>query len=217
MKTDYFETKEVVLSDNSVALKVYLTDFSELDSFCGIFYIVAKPLTIEKCVEDGLCCLQIVPSNQMPFSDMRKEVEETLLSYYSSDIEKDMTRDKIPLGLNKYPPIKDLFVRGLNLKYSGYIREAMDCMRLSLELVLNKLLNNRRTLENQTSSDVGRLLVGKSSSQCAIKIFIEIKSVFQRFQNDSVKHKCLGELGSKDVDFIVMLTTILIDYLLLDE
>lgn len=217
MKTNYFETKEVVLSDNKVALNVYLTDFSELDSFCGVFYIVAKPLIIKRCLVDGLCCLQIVPSNQMFFSDMRKEVEETLLSYYSSDIEKDVIRDKIPLGLNKYPKIKDLFVKGLELKNNGYIREAMDNMRLSLELVLNELLNNSKTLENQTSDDIGRFLKKKSCSQCAIKIFIDVKRTFQKFQNDSVKHKYLGEVGSKDADFIVMLTTILIDYLILDE
>lgn len=214
MKTNYFETKEVILSDNKIALNVYLTDSSERDSFCRIFYIVAKPLEIKKGSEDGLCCLQIVPSNKMPFSDMRKEVEDTLLSYYSLDIEKDMTMDKIPLGLNKYPHIKNIFINGLALKNNGYLRESMDNMRLSLELVLNKLLNNHRTLENQTSDEVGRLLTDKSCSRCAIKIFIEIKSAFQRFQNDNIKHKCLSELGSKDADFIVMLTTLLIDYLL---
>lgn len=216
MKTNYFETKEVILSDNKVALNVYLTDASELDSFCGVFNIVVKPLAINKFVGNGLCRLQIVPSNKMPFTKMRKEIEETLLSYYSLDIEKDMTADKIPLGLNKYPNIKTIFVKGLKLKKCGFMRESMDNMRLSLELVLNKLLDNSKTLENQTPDDVGKLLQDKACSQCAIKIFIEIKSTFQRFQNDNVKHKCLDKLGSKDVDFIVMLTTILIDYLLLE-
>lgn len=215
MKTNYFETKELVLSDNKVALNVYLTDTSELDSFCGVFQIVVKPHAIKKFVENGLCHLQIVPSNKMPFAEMRKEIEETLLSYYSLDIEKEMTTDKIPLGLNKYPNIKDVFVKGLKLKNCGFIRESMDNMRLSLELVLNELLDNSKTLENQTPNDVGRLLQGKACSQCAIKIFIEIKSTFQGFQNDNVKHKYFDKLGSKDVDFIVMLTTILIDYLLL--
>lgn len=57
MKTNYFETKEVILSDNKVALNVYLTDASELDSFCGVFNIVVKPLAINKFVENGLCRL----------------------------------------------------------------------------------------------------------------------------------------------------------------
>ncbi|MFH6936680.1 hypothetical protein [Flavobacterium sp. FlaQc-30] len=88
------------------------------------------------------------------------------------------------------------------------LRDSVDNLRLSLELLLKELLGNEKSLENQTSTI--------SEYQEALGIGKQIRNTFQkvleyytRFQNDKVKHDV--DLNNiHEVEFIFGLTMIFI-------
>lgn len=67
------------------------------------------------------------------------------------------------------------------------LRHGLDDMRLALELLLKHLLSNEKSLENQ-NSDIGAYFKKVGISKEISNTFIQIKGLYERFQNNNVKH-----------------------------
>jgi hypothetical protein len=108
-----------------------------------------------------------------------------------------------------FPKAKSRFE--IAIKYyqdGGDLRDSVDNLRLSLELLLKELLGNEKSLENQTSiiSEYQELHgIGKQIRNT----FQKVLEYYTRFQNDRVKHDV--DLNNvHEVEFIFGLTMIFI-------
>lgn len=85
----------------------------------------------------------------------------------------------------------------------GDLRHGLDDMRLALELLLKHLLSNEKSLENQ-NSDLGAYLKKVGISKEISNTFIQIKGLYERFQNNNVKHD--DNINPKEVEYIFQQT-----------
>lgn len=94
----------------------------------------------------------------------------------------------------------------------GDLRDSVDNLRLSLELLLKELLGNEKSLENQTSiiSEYQKSLgIGKQ----IINTFQKVLEYYNKFQNDRAKHD--ADINNiHEVEFIFGLTMIFIRMLI---
>lgn len=90
--------------------------------------------------------------------------------------------------LSDYPDSLRLFEGALN-KYENkiYQRNLLDDLRLSLEKLLQKLLENKKPLENQLS-DIGFFIKKSKSSKELNNMFVKLIDYYSKYQNTYVKH-----------------------------
>ena len=93
----------------------------------------------------------------------------------------------------------------------GDLRHGLDDMRLALELLLKHLLSNEKSLENQ-NSDLGAYLKKVGISKEISNTFIQIKGLYERFQNNNVKHD--DNINPKEVEYIFQQTLCFMNLLL---
>ncbi|MDR6845589.1 hypothetical protein [Flavobacterium granuli] len=115
--------------------------------------------------------------------------------------------------MENFPKAKSRFVIAVEYYNSnGDLRDSVDNLRLSLEMLLKELLQNEKSLENQISNI--------SNYQESLGIGKEIRNTFQKtleyynkFQNENVKHND-GINNVHEVEFIFGLTMIFIRMLI---
>lgn len=83
-------------------------------------------------------------------------------------------------------------------------------MRLSLETLIKELLNNNKSLENQTS-DLGKLLKDKNVSNEIRNLFQTLLDYYSKYQNNYVKHN--DAIKSNEMELIINQTNIMIQFL----
>lgn len=91
------------------------------------------------------------------------------------------------------------------------LRHGLDDMRLALELLLKHLLSNEKSLENQ-NSDLGAYFKKVGISKEISNTFIQIKGLYERFQNNNVKHN--DNINLKEVEYIYQQTLCFMNLLL---
>lgn len=87
----------------------------------------------------------------------------------------------------------------------------MDDLRLALELLLKKILNNTKSLENQIKP-LGDYFKGKSGSKELQNMFVKLVDYYSKYQNTYVKHD--DNVNEKEIDFIIELTSSLMKFIL---
>lgn len=111
------------------------------------------------------------------------------------------------------------FSKSLNLynsaleKYKAkiYSRNLLDDLRLSLELLLNELLNNDKSLENQICF-VGEYQKQKGISKEVANMFQKLLDYYSKYQNDKVKHD--DNINEQDIEFIFELSSTFMKHLI---
>lgn len=90
--------------------------------------------------------------------------------------------------LDAFPESKKLFEQALD-KYEHKIfqRNALDDLRLSLEKLLQEVLENKKSLENQLPS-LGAFLKQKGASPELANMFHKLLDYYAKYQNSYVKH-----------------------------
>ncbi len=112
--------------------------------------------------------------------------------------------------LIKFPKVASLFNRALDLfqNFDGsdeQARNIYDQLRVSLETLLQAILDNKKTLDNNKSS-ICEWLKTKGAHPNVVKIFGQLISQFDDFMNDP-KHGRVYE--PNDLEFMLYLTGIL--------
>jgi hypothetical protein len=107
--------------------------------------------------------------------------------------------------LDKYPEPCKKFVSALQ-KYQNHedMRAVLDDLRLSLELLLKKILNNKTRLEKQTEP-LGKYLKNKGTSEEVRNMFTTLLSYYAKYQDEYVKHNDKTK-NIPEVEFIIYLT-----------
>jgi len=85
-----------------------------------------------------------------------------------------------------------------------YERNSLDDLRLSLELLLKRLLENEKSLENQRPA-ITEFLKNKGVSPQIANLLWSLIDYYSKYQNEHVKHN--DKVKATDVNFILDLTT----------
>ena len=111
-----------------------------------------------------------------------------------------------------YPDVFKHLESGLDIfSKKEDLRHGLDDMRLALELLLKHLLSNEKSLENQ-NSDLGAYFKKVGISKEISNTFIQIKGLYERFQNNNVKHN--DNINLKEVEYIYQQTLCFMNLLL---
>ncbi len=115
--------------------------------------------------------------------------------------------------LISYPKVQENFKSALE-KYQDkiYQRNLIDDLRLSLELLLKKILNNRKkSLENQREP-LGKYLEQKNVPKELKNMYWKLIDYYTKYQNNYAKHE--DKVDSSEIEFIIYLTGIFIRFLM---
>lgn len=107
--------------------------------------------------------------------------------------------------LISYPNVQKSFKSALE-KYQDkiYQRNLIDDLRLSLELLLKKILNNRKkSLENQREP-LGKYLEQKNVPKELNNMYWKLIDYYAKYQNNYAKHE--DKVDSSEIEFIIYLT-----------
>lgn len=179
---------------------------------------------------NGCLRKEILSENINGFSDENKvRFFEELLNY--SEVKQDVKLvDQIKTLIRSYYSDKTTEVFGAHFleKYGskincawqdacknfdeGQYRDASDNSRLTLELLLKKICNNSRSLENNIKA-IGSFLkeAGVKSEFC--NIFIKIIKIYTDIQNNFVKHSGPDELLKEETSCLMNMTVVFIKFI----
>lgn len=98
-------------------------------------------------------------------------------------------------------------------KYEGrvFVRNLLDDLRLALESLLQNLLDNSRTLENQVG-DVGRFVKEHGGSPELANMFMKLIDYYSKYQNTYVKHH--SAVVEEEIEFIFEITSSFMKHLI---
>jgi len=109
--------------------------------------------------------------------------------------------------LTLYPKVQENFKSALE-KYQNkiYQRNIIDDLRLSLELLLKKILNNYVNLENQEKL-LGEHLKKKNIPKQLRNMYWKLIDYYAKYQNNYAKHENKADsMDSSEIEFIIYLT-----------
>lgn len=120
-------------------------------------------------------------------------------------LEKDSIIKETKDWLENYPVVQKLYNEAFEKhKQKIHERNALDDMRLSLEIFLKEILGNQKSLENQLS-EIGKYQKEKGLSTEFVNMFNKLLDYYAKYQNNYVKHN--DAVNSQEIDFIIHLTT----------
>jgi len=209
-----------------------LGDISKLASSLQIKEVKFKDSLVYKFLSEEDDFIKFIQYLQSIFwLDLKSEVKKKLYLGFKEDIElslldiqiKRMKGDNIifyPNGaklldekvindvldwLTLYPKVQKSFKFALE-KYQNkiYQRNLIDDLRLSLELLLKKILNNRKkSLENQREP-LGKYLEQKNVPKELKNMYWKLIDYYIKYQNNYAKHE--DKVDSSEIEFIIYLT-----------
>jgi len=114
--------------------------------------------------------------------------------------------------LSSYPPVCKNFKSALE-KYQNkiYQRNLIDDLRLSLELLLKKTLNNEKSLENQ-EKPLGKYLEEKNMPRELKNMYWQLIDYYTKYQNNYAKHN--DKVDDSEIEFMIYLTGIFMRFLM---
>lgn len=114
--------------------------------------------------------------------------------------------------LDDYPKAKKHYEDALNKNANNlYGRNLLDDFRLSLEMLVQEILGNSKSLENQKSI-LGNFFKVKGVSSEVSNHYIEIIKFYTQYQNNNVKHN--ENFKEIEVDLMIEETALLMRFLI---
>ena len=106
--------------------------------------------------------------------------------------------------LATFPEALDLFNQALD-KYSSklFIRNLLDDLRLSLEKLVQLLIGNSKSLENQLST-VGSFVKERGGSSELSNMFVKLVDYYCKYQNTYIKHD--DAVIEEELEFVIEIT-----------
>lgn len=142
------------------------------------------------------------------------ELKQTLIIQYkqfrsSSPLESSIEQiEEVKSLLENYPSAETLYNSGIQkLENDIYERNAIDDLRLSLEVLIKTILANEKSLENQ-QAELKKFLAGKGvAPEISNLLWSNIDNI-SKYNNKYVKHN--DNVGKVDSEMIFDLTTTVI-------
>lgn len=128
----------------------------------------------------------------------------------NNEIKKEI--DNIKHWLSDYPKALKVYNEAID-KYNNkiYQRNVLDDMRLSLELLLKKLLNNDKSLDNQWKI-LGNKLKSENVSKEINNLFEKIFQYYNDYQNHYIKHN--DSVKENEIELVISQTNTIMQFLI---
>jgi hypothetical protein len=161
----------------------------------------------ENCVIDSFC------SRAISFIEQEISIlnPDFKFIFLHPNLNSELLRENL-LILKDFPDSAKLYQSALNkLNEQRHERNLLDDLRLSLELLLQRILSNDKSLENQIEK-IGTFLKNRGASTELRNMFITIINYYSKYQNNYVKHNDL--VKQNEIELIVNLTGAFISFLI---
>lgn len=117
--------------------------------------------------------------------------------------------------LNNYPKAKEHFSKAVKLEIiEENFRTIVDELRLSLELLLQQLFSNQKSLENQ-KSELGKYLKENNIANEINSMYVKLFDLYTLYNNHNAKHN--DEIERLEISYITYLTGTFISLLVQTE
>lgn len=175
---------------------------------------------------------ELLSTNLNVLSDNEKIEFLSQIKYHSRLCEDDFLRDEIDLlvkdasngvikARNSVSTLLETY--SIDLKnqwqrtYRFYdhldYRNALDNMRLTIELLIKRITGSEASLENQKSV-LGKFFEDKDISKEVRNLFFKMLDMYEKIQNHEAKHNLPQNLNSKEIKFLMNQSTVIIKFLI---
>jgi hypothetical protein len=175
---------------------------------------------------------ELLSKNLDALSDEQKVDFLSQIKYHSRLSEDDFLRDEIDLlvkdasdgvikARNSVSTLLETY--SIDLKnqwqrtYRFYdhldYRNALDNMRLTIELLIKRITGSEASLENQKST-LGKFFEDKDISKEVRNLFFKMLDMYEKIQNHEAKHNLPQNLNSKEIKFLMNQSTVIIKFLI---
>jgi len=115
-------------------------------------------------------------------------------------------------SLSKYPKVGELYLSALDKLNEGkFERNLLDDLRLSLELLLKKVLGNKKSLEKQIPL-LGEFLKEKGAKKELRSMITTMITYYGKYQNEYVKHN--DTVDEKEIDVMVNISSAFMNFII---
>ncbi|MGE9848430.1 DUF4145 domain-containing protein [Lactobacillus amylovorus] len=153
---------------------------------------------------------------KLSYVKCRPELEEeitNLLSYQDRITGSKDSRNSISGLLAAYPPkIRKQWTKACIFFDKDDYRNALDNVRLAVELLVKELTKSDASLENQ-QKNLGNFLKAKGIGKQVRNYLHNILNIYEKIQNNEVKHDVPESLSREEVTFIMNQSYVLIKFL----
>jgi hypothetical protein len=161
----------------------------------------------EKCSIHSFC-LKALFFTEQEIGALNPNFDYTFLR---PNINSNLLKDNLSL-LNDFPDAAKPYLSALNkLNEDTNERNLLDDLRLALEILLKKILNNNKSLENQLN-EIGKFLEDRNVSVEVRNMFRTLLDYFSKYHNSYIKHNDL--VKRDEIDLIVNLTGAFLSFLI---
>lgn len=152
--------------------------------------------------------LTVYPKKMYTAKDVQEDIVRCLTNInISAPLIEPKQTSRTLNKLSICPKAQHLLSQAL-VKKGNNNRNALDDMRLCLELFLKQVLGNDKSLENQLS-EIGKYQKNKGKSPEFTNMFGKLIEYYTKYQNAYVKHD--DDINLNEVDFIINLTITFIE------
>lgn len=193
----------VKFSDTCIG-KAFREDFDNIIKYLQVVFLMKNSI-ISKTIKEKLYkeINDILDAFDINIFIQKEENKYLILKKGAKELDKALVNDVLE-WLEKYPESRKMFVSALE-KYQnkGDTRNILDDIRLSLELLVQEKLNNKKSLENNISN-IGTLMESKGINKEIANMYVKYLDIYNKYQNNCVKHaeKCNAE----ELEFIIYQT-----------
>lgn len=123
------------------------------------------------------------------------------------------SRNSITDILEKYPSeITDQWQKSYQFYDKADYRNALDNIRLTIELLVKNITGSNASLENQNSL-LGQFLKEKGISRETRNLFLKMLNMYEKIQNNQAKHSVPNRLDKKEVTLLMNQSTVILKFL----
>jgi len=158
-----------------------------------------------------LCDLEIFQDNEEA-----KKLKIRLFERYNKlnieKVEMNIDIQEIQHWLESYPNSLKPYQEAIRqLELSIFQRNLLDNLRLSLELLLKKVLGNEKSLENQ-QKELGNFIIDNNLSKELNNMFLKLIDYYSKYHNQYVKHN--DKVNNNEIEIIFDLTSLFMKFLI---
>jgi len=125
--------------------------------------------------------------------------------FHGSECINEILIEETKNWLEPFKKAKQNYLKALEKFNNGvFLRNSLDDLRLSLELLLQEIFGNSKSLENQIS-EVGSMVTLKGGSKEFANMFQKLMEYYTKYQNTYVKHN--DRVMELEIEFIFELTS----------
>ena len=153
---------------------------------------------------------QISKHSRLKDTALKEEIK-TVISDFKTP---NKSRDRISDLLNSYPKeINEQWKKSYYFYDKTDYRNALDSVRLAIELLVRNVTEKAASLENQ-KKNLGPLLKQKGISRQVRNFFFNMLDVYEKIQDDNAKHNVPTKLSEEEVSFLMNQSAVIIRFLI---